>query len=154
MLTKKGPRVLEYNARFGDPEAELIAVRMKSDLVPVLQATLDGRLEEITIEWLKARSVCMVLAGRGYPEKPESGRPITGIDSAAAMDGVEVFHAGTAVNEGKFVTASGRVLAVTALGATFAQARERCYAAADAIRFEGRHFRTDIARDALEGQAG
>jgi phosphoribosylamine--glycine ligase len=154
MLTKKGPRVLEYNARFGDPEAELIAVRMKSDLVPVLQATLAGRLEEITIEWLKARSVCVVLAARGYPEKPESDQPIIGIDSAAAMEGVEVFHAGTAVREGKFVTASGRVLAVTALGATFGQARERCYAAAETIRFEGRHIRTDIAKDALDGAAG
>jgi phosphoribosylamine--glycine ligase len=154
MLTKKGPRVLEYNARFGDPEAELIAVRMKSDLLPVLQATLAGQLEEITIEWLKARSACVVLAARGYPEKAESGQPITGIDSATAMDGVEVFHAGTAVNEGKFVTGAGRVLAVTALGATFAQARERCYAAAETVRFEGRHFRTDIASDALEGAAG
>ena len=154
MLTKKGPRVLEYNARFGDPEAELIAVRMKSDLLPVLQATLAGQLEEITIEWLKARSACVVLAARGYPEKAESGQPITGIDSATAMDGVEVFHAGTAVNEGKFVTGAGRVLAVTALGATFAQARERCYAAAESVRFEGRHFRTDIANDALEGAAG
>ncbi|PYT37220.1 MAG: phosphoribosylamine--glycine ligase [Acidobacteria bacterium] len=154
MLTKKGPRVLEYNARFGDPEAELIAVRMKSDLVPVLQATLAGRLEEITIEWLKARSVCVVLAARGYPEKPETGRPITGTDCASALDGVEVFHAGTAVKEGKFVTASGRVLAVTALGATFAQARERCYAAAETVRFEGRHFRTDVAGDALEVTSG
>jgi phosphoribosylamine--glycine ligase len=154
MLTKKGPRVLEYNARFGDPEAELIAVRMKSDLVPVLQATLAGHLEEISIEWLKARSVSVVLAARGYPEKPESGQPIAGIESACGMDGVEVFHAGTAVKEGKFVTASGRVLAVTALGATFAQARERCYAAAGAIRFEGRQFRTDVAKDALEGAPG
>ena len=103
---------------------------------------------------LKARSACVVLAARGYPEKAESGQPITGIDSATAMDGVEVFHAGTAVNEGKFVTGAGRVLAVTALGATFAQARERCYAAAETVRFEGRHFRTDIANDALEGAAG
>ncbi len=154
MLTKTGPRVLEYNARFGDPEAELIAVRMKSDIVPVLQATLAGRLDEITIEWLKARSVCAVLAARGYPEKPESGRPITGIDSAAALDGVEVFHAGTAVKDGRFVTAGGRVLTVTAVGATFGQARERCYAAASAIQFDGKQLRGDIAQDALEGQSG
>ena len=96
----------------------------------------------------------MVLAARGYPEKPETGRPITGTDCASALDGVEVFHAGTAVKEGKFVTASGRVLAVTALGATFAQARERCYAAAETVRFEGRHFRTDVAGDALEVTSG
>jgi phosphoribosylamine--glycine ligase len=154
MLTRTGPRVLEYNARFGDPEAELIAVRMKSDIVPVLQATLAGRLEEITIEWLKARSVCAVLAAGGYPEKPESGRPISGIDAAAALDGVEVFHAGTAVKDGRFVTAGGRVLTVTAVGATFGQARDRCYAAASAIQFEGRQLRNDIAKDALEGPAG
>jgi phosphoribosylamine---glycine ligase len=154
MLTRKGPSVLEYNARFGDPEAELIAVRMKSDLVPVLQATLAGRLEDITIEWLKARSVCAVLAARGYPDKPESGRPIVGIDAASAMEGVEVFHAGTAVKDGKFVTAGGRVLTVTSLGATFAQARERCYRAATAIQFDGRQCRTDIAKDALDGETG
>src|SRR5207247_5654092 len=144
-LTNTGPRVLEYNARFGDPEAELIAVRMKSDIVPVLQATLAGRLEEITIEWLKARSVCTVLAARGYPEKPESGRPITGIDSAAALDGVEVFHAGTAVKDGRFVTAGGRVLTVTGVGATFWQAPELCSPTATAIPIEGKQHRTDIA---------
>jgi len=150
ILTKKGPRVLEYNARFGDPEAELIAVRMKSDLIPILQATLAGRLEEINIDWLKARSVCVVLASRGYPGEPETGAPIGGIDAAEALEGVEVFHAGTAVKDGKFITAGGRVLTVTALGATFAQARERCYQAAHTIRFEGAHFRTDIARDTPE----
>jgi phosphoribosylamine--glycine ligase len=150
MLTKKGPRVLEFNARFGDPEAELIAVRMKSDLLPVLQATLAGRLEEIAIEWLKARSVCVVLAARGYPGEHEAGRPISGLDAAQAMDGVEVFHAGTKPQEGKFVTAGGRVLAVTALGASFADAAERAYAAVRAIGFDGKQFRTDIAQDAIE----
>jgi phosphoribosylamine--glycine ligase len=150
MLTRKGPRVLEYNARFGDPEAELIVVRMKSDLIPVLQATLDGRLEEISIEWIKARSVCAVLASHGYPEQPESGRPSGGRDPAPAPGGVEVFHAGTAVKEGKFVSAGGRVLTVTALGATFAQARERCYRGVEAIQFDGRHVRTDVALDAAE----
>jgi len=150
MLTKKGPRVLEYNARFGDPEAELIAVRMKSDLIPILQATLAGRLEEINIDWLKARSVCVVLASRGYPDEPEIGAPIGGIDDAEALEGVEVFHAGTAVKDGKFIAAGGRVLTVTALGATFAQARERCYEAAQTIQFEGGQFRTDIARDTPE----
>ena len=156
MLTKTGPRVLEYNARFGDPEAELIAVRMKSDIVPVLQATgATVWMKSLgTAASVKARSVCAVLAARGYPEKPESGRPITGIDSAAALDGVEVFHAGTAVKDGRFVTAGGRVLTVTAVGATFGQARERCYAAASAIQFDGKQLRPDIARDALEGQSG
>ncbi len=150
MLTKKGPKVLEFNARFGDPEAELIAVRMKSDLVPVLQATLAGRLEEIGIEWLKARSACVVLAAKGYPGGHESGRPISGIDAAEKLEGVEVFHAGTQVKDGAFVTAGGRVLAVTALGATFADAARRCYAGAEAIQFQGKQFRADIAKDALE----
>lgn len=150
MLTKKGPRVLEYNARFGDPEAELIVVRMKSDLIPVLQATLDGRLEEISIEWVKARSVCAVVASGGYPEQSETGRPISGIDAAEALEGVEVFHAGTAVKEGKFVSEGGRVLTVTALGATFAQARERCYRGVESIHLDGRQIRTDVALDAAE----
>jgi phosphoribosylamine--glycine ligase len=150
MLTKKGPKVLEFNARFGDPEAELIAVRMKSDLVPVLQATLAGRLEEIGIEWLKARSACVVLAAKGYPGEHESGRPISGIDAAEKLEGVEVFHGGTQVRNGAFVTAGGRVLTVTALGATFADAARRCYEGAEAIQFEGKQFRTDVAKDALE----
>jgi phosphoribosylamine---glycine ligase len=153
MLTREGPRVLEFNARFGDPEAELIAVRMKSDLVPVLQATLTGRLEEIVIDWLKLRSVCTVLASRGYPGEYETAKPISGIPAAEAMEGVEVFHAATRAKDGGFLTAGGRVLAVTAVGSTFADAARRCYEAADTIRFGGRHFRTDIARDAMEALA-
>src|SRR5262249_42235524 len=100
--------------------------------------------------WLKARSVCVVLSSRGYPGEPETGAPIGGIDAAEALEGVEVFHAGTGVKDGKFTIAGGRVLAVTALGATFSQARERCYTAAQTIQFEGRHYRTDIARDTPE----
>ena len=94
--------------------------------------------------------MCAVLASHGYPDQPESGRPIGGIDAAEALEGVEVFHAGTAVKEGKFVSAGGRVLTVTALGATFAQARERCYRGVEAIQFDGRHVRTDVALDAAE----
>jgi len=150
MLTEDGPQVLEYNARFGDPEAELIAVRMKSDLVPILQATLSGHLEEVTIDWLKTRSVCAVLASRGYPGEFETGKPISGIPAAEAMDGIEVFHGATRAKDGGFVTSGGRVLAVTAIGDTFSQAIQRCYQASDTIRFGGRHFRTDIARDAVE----
>ncbi len=150
MLTKKGPRILEFNARFGDPEAELIFVRMKSDLIPVLQATISGHLEEVGIEWLKARSACVVLSARGYPGEHETGRPIAGIEKAEVMDGVEVFHAGTAEKDGTYITAGGRVLAVTAVGASFAQATQRCYAGAEAIHFEGKLFRTDIGKDAVE----
>jgi phosphoribosylamine---glycine ligase len=150
MLTQSGPKVLEFNARFGDPEAELIAVRMKSDLVPVLQATLAGHLNEIAIEWLKARAVCVVLASKGYPGEFAAGQPIGGIEAAAALPGVEVFHGGTAAKEGKFVTSGGRVLAVTAVGGTFAEAARRCYEGVERIRFDGRQFRTDIAQDAIE----
>ncbi len=150
MLTKKGPKVLEYNARFGDPEAQLICVRMKSDLIPLLQATLGGGLEEARIDWLKSRAACVVLAARGYPGEPEKDRAISGLDQVEAMDGVEVFHAGTAVKDGKYVTAGGRVLTVTAIGGTFSEATDRCYAAARAIEYDGRHFRSDIAKDALE----
>jgi len=150
MLTDEGPRVLEFNARFGDPEAELIVVRMKSDLVPVLQAALADRLDEVTIEWLKARSVAVVLAAGGYPGEHASGHRISGIEGADALEGVQVFHAGTQVKEGAFVTAGGRVLAVTAVGGSFAEAAGRCYGGAGAIAFEGKYFRKDIARDALE----
>jgi phosphoribosylamine--glycine ligase len=153
MLTKEGPRLLEFNARFGDPEAELIAVRMKSDIVPVLQATLAGRLEEINIEWLKARSVCVVLAAKGYPGEPSTGDAIAGIDAAEKLEGVEVFHAGTAVKSGAYMTSGGRVLVVTALGGSFAQAVQRCYAGAEAIQFDGKQHRTDIAREAIEAVA-
>ncbi|MFQ5876491.1 MAG: phosphoribosylamine--glycine ligase [Acidobacteriota bacterium] len=153
MLTGQGPRVLEFNARFGDPEAQLIAVRMKSDIVPALQATLAGRLEEARIDWLRARSVCVVLSSAGYPWPTETGKPISGLGAAAGMEGVEVFHAGTRPDGGGVVTAGGRVLTVTALGGTFAQAAQRTYDAARTIRFEGMHFRTDIARDAVEAAA-
>ncbi len=150
MLTEDGPKVLEFNARFGDPEAELIAVRMKSDLVPLLQATLAERLDEANVEWLKARSVSVVLASKGYPGEFETGAPISGIETALAMEGVEVFHAGTAAKDGRFVTSGGRVVTVTAVGSSFAEAAGRCYAGAEAIRFDGRHVRKDIARDAIE----
>jgi phosphoribosylamine--glycine ligase len=150
MLTDDGPRVLEFNARFGDPEAQLIVIRMKSDLVPVLQATLQGGLEQAHIEWLKARSACVVLASAGYPGESGTGFPITGIDKVEALDGVAVFHAGTAVKDGRYVTAGGRVLTVAAIGGTFAQAVERCYTGAGMIEFEGKQHRTDIARDAVE----
>jgi phosphoribosylamine--glycine ligase len=150
MLTRDGPMVLEFNARFGDPEAQLIVVRMKSDLVPLLQATLAGGLEETQIEWVKARSACIVLSSRGYPGEHPTGLPITGIDEAEQLEGVEVFHGGTTVKDGRYVTSGGRVLTVAAIGASFGQAVERAYAGAEAIRFEGRHFRTDIGREALE----
>jgi phosphoribosylamine--glycine ligase len=154
MLTREGPMVLEFNARFGDPEAELIAARLGSDLVPVLQATLAGRLEETAIAWRKERAVCVVLASSGYPGAYETGRPIEGLDAAETVEGVQVFHAATRAGDGGIVTAGGRVLAVTAIGASFAQAAERCYAAAAQVRFAGKQFRSDIARDARTADPG
>ena len=154
MLTKKGPKVLEFNARFGDPEAQLIAVRMKSDIVPVLQATMAGHLDEVHIEWIKARSVCTVLASGGYPGSYETGKPITGIEEAQKQEGVEIFHAGTKRQNGGLVTSGGRVLSVTAVGSSFSQAAKRAYEAAGMIRFEGVHRRTDIARDAIDAMSG
>jgi len=148
MLTRSGPKVLEFNARFGDPEAELILARLEGDLVPALQATLAARLEDIRLAWRAPCSVCVVLASEGYPEKPVTGRTIDGLDAGAA-DGVVVFHAATALKDGLLRTAGGRVLTVTAVGSTFAQAARRSYAAARRIRFPGRQFRTDIAADAL-----
>ena len=153
MLTASGPRVLEYNARFGDPEAELIAVRMGSDLVPVLQATLAGRLEEAAIAWHAGRSVCVVLAADGYPSAPRTGDPITGCEEASRVEGAVVFHAATRDEGGTLLTAGGRVLTVTALGPTFGEAVRRCYAAVGAIRFSGRQARADIARVAVESES-
>jgi phosphoribosylamine--glycine ligase len=145
MLTASGAQVLEYNARFGDPEAELIAIRMETDLVPAMQAILAGRLDEARVAWHPGGAVCVVLAAPGYPGTPVTGRPISGLGPAADREGVHVFHAATRLEAGALVTSGGRVLAVTARGATFAQARARCYAAVETTRFEGRQFRADIA---------
>jgi phosphoribosylamine--glycine ligase len=153
MLTSAGPRVLEYNARFGDPEAELIALRMRSDLLPVLQATITGRLDEARVDWHPGGAVCIVLAAAGYPGTPRTGDPITGVENASRGDEVQAFHAATRLESGRLVTAGGRVLTVTARGDTFREARARCQTAADAIRFDGRQSRSDIARVAIEREA-
>jgi phosphoribosylamine--glycine ligase len=154
MLTREGPMVLEFNARFGDPEAELIAVRLECDLVPVLQATVAGGLDRTTIAWRKERAVCVVLASSGYPGAIETGRPIEGLDEAEAVEGVHLFHAATRMENGGIVTAGGRVLTVTATGASYARAAERCYAAAGRVRFAGKQLRSDIARDAAAADPG
>jgi phosphoribosylamine--glycine ligase len=149
MLTAKGPMVLEYNARFGDPEAELIAVRLASDLLPALQATLAGRLEEAPLRFHPGGAVCVVLAAAGYPGTPRTGDRIAGLDGKAA-GGVHVFHAATKRDPGgAFTTAGGRVLTVTARGRSFAAARRLCYEAVGGIRFPGRQFRTDIGAVAV-----
>ena len=141
MLTKDGPRLLEYNARFGDPEAQVVLPRMKNDLLTVINAVIDGTLSAITLEWDPRSAVCVVMASGGYPGKYEKGVPISGLNNV--QDSI-VFHAGTAKEQGGFVTNGGRVLGVTALGDDIAQAREKAYADVQQICFEGAQYRKDI----------
>jgi phosphoribosylamine--glycine ligase len=151
MMTAEGPRVLEFNCRFGDPETQAILPRLKSDLLPLLEATIDGTLDRATIEWDERPAVTVVMASGGYPDKYEVGKPISGLETAAS-DGVQIFHAGTRRENGAVVTNGGRVLAVTALGETVAAARTRAYDAVSKIHFEGAHYRRDIALSAVDGK--
>ncbi len=143
MITPRGPRVLEFNCRFGDPETQVLLPRLESDLVELLEATIDGRLAEVSARWKSETAVCVVMASGGYPGSYETGKPIGGLDAVPA--GSLLFHAGTRVDSGRFVTAGGRVLGVTALAPDVATARLRAYAGVDAISFEGAHVRRDIA---------
>ena len=148
MITEAGPKVLEYNARFGDPETQAVLPRLRSDLLELLEASVrPGGLEGVRPEWEPDWGVTVVLASRGYPESSSSGDVISGLDD---VEDAEVFHAGTAERDGRIVTAGGRVLAVTALGDGPGQARERAYAAAERIEFDGRQMRGDIAARALD----
>jgi phosphoribosylamine--glycine ligase len=151
MLTHQGPKVLEYNVRFGDPECQTLMVRLKSDLVELLDAATSGSLEELEpLQWDPRPSVCVVMASEGYPGKYATGKPIRGLEEAARVPGVKVFHAGTATSGGQVVTNGGRVLAVTALGATLPAAKLQAYTAIKAIRWEGAWCRKDISDKALE----
>jgi phosphoribosylamine---glycine ligase len=145
IITENGPRVLEFNCRFGDPETQAILPRMTSDLLPPLEATIDGKIDTCSVEWDDRAAVTVVLASAGYPGKHETGKPISGLEAAAADDAIQIFHAGTRYANGKLVTNGGRVLAVTALGSTIAVARDRAYEAVSRIHFEGCHYRLDIA---------
>jgi phosphoribosylamine--glycine ligase len=147
MITADGPRVLEFNCRFGDPETQAILPRLKSDLLPLLEATIDGKLEGATIAWDGRAAVTVVLASGGYPGKYDVGKTISGLETAS--HDVHVFHAGTRRENGSVVTAGGRVLAVTALGETVVAARARAYEAVAQIDFDGCHYRRDIALSAL-----
>jgi len=149
MITEDGARVLEFNCRFGDPETQAILPRMKSDLLPFLEATIDGKIDNCSIEWEQRPAVTVVLASGGYPGKYETGKSISGLDEAAKLDGLQIFHAGTKQLNGEIVTAGGRVLAVTALGSTVAEARARAYEAVARIHFENCHYRRDIALTAV-----
>ncbi|MFG0299627.1 MAG: phosphoribosylamine--glycine ligase [Phycisphaerales bacterium JB047] len=149
MLTPGGPKVLEFNVRFGDPECQPLMTRLQSDAIELLWATAAGTLDQIDVQYSPQSCVTVVLASKGYPESPETGGPITGIEDAEAIEGVTVYHAGTKLDEdGTVVTSGGRVLSVTALGDSMEQARQRAYEAADKIHFEGMQLRTDIAKDA------
>lgn len=145
MLTPAGPRVLEFNARFGDPETQVYMTRLESDLVELLTACVDGTLDRAEMRWTTQFSVCVVMASGGYPGNYAKGLPITGLEAAAAMPDTKVFHAGTARKDGRVVTQGGRVLGVTAWGADLSTARDRAYAAVDRIHFDGAHVRRDIA---------
>lgn len=149
MLTKGGPRVLEFNVRFGDPETQPILMRLKSDLLDVMLAVCDGRLDEVVLEWDERPAVCVVLSAGGYPGSYESGKKISGLEEAGAMDDVMVFQAGTAVSGDDIVTAGGRVLGVTAMGDTIAEAKAKAYEAVGKISFEGMYCRSDIADKAI-----
>jgi phosphoribosylamine--glycine ligase len=149
ILTESGPKVLEYNARFGDPEAQVVLPRLKTDLLEVLLAAAEERLSEVDLAWKPDAAVCVVMASGGYPGSYETGVPISGIADAAAVPGVTVYHAGTRVGDGKVVTAGGRVLNITGLAPTLAEARDRAYEAVERITFEGAHYRTDIGAKAL-----
>ena len=149
MITSEGPRVLEFNCRFGDPETQALLPRMKSDLLPVLEATIDGKIDTCAIEWDTRAAVTVVLASAGYPGKYETGKSISGLEDAAKLEDVQFFHAGTRRAAGEIKTAGGRVLAVTALGSTIQEARERVYNAVSRIHFENCQYRRDIALGAV-----
>lgn len=147
MLTPKGPRVLEYNARFGDPEAQVVLPRMKNDIIDVLEACIDGRLDEIDLQFEDNAAVCVVLASDGYPVKYEKGLEIRGLENFEGKDGYYCFHAGTKLDEnGRFVTNGGRVLGVTAKGRDLKEARENAYAATQWIDFDNKYMRNDIGK--------
>ena len=149
MLTEGGPKVLEFNARFGDPETQIYLTRLENDLVELLIASIEGRLNEVDLSWSPLASVCVVMASGGYPGNYVKGCEIAGIADADALPGTKVFHAGTAMKDGRVLTSGGRVLGVTAWRKTIAEARAAAYAAVERISFEGAHYRGDIAAKAL-----
>ena len=150
MMTARGPMVLEFNCRFGDPETQPILMRLESDLIDAMEASIDGRASEGDFKWSADAAVCVVLASGGYPGTYENGKRILGLEEAGAVEGVKVFHAGTTKREGAFYTAGGRVLGVTARGADLPTALQRAYEAVEKIGFEGMHYRKDIGARAVK----
>ena len=150
MIGDSGPKLIEYNVRFGDPECQVLMARMKSDLLPVLLAGAEGRLDQVSLEWRDQCALVVVMAAEGYPGSYKKNTVIGGLDQANAVDGVTVLHAGTAFNaQGQVVATGGRVLGVTAIGDTVKQARERAYRAVDALQWPEGFCRRDIAWRAL-----
>lgn len=149
MLTAAGPKVLEFNCRFGDPETQPLMMRLKSDLLEVMLAVIDGTLDQVHLEWDPRPAICVVAASGGYPGDYRKGLPISGIEKADALPGVKVFHSGTAEKDGKLVTNGGRVLGITAVGKDIADAHRRAYEAVKLIHFDGMHTRSDIGHQAL-----
>jgi phosphoribosylamine--glycine ligase len=150
MMTARGPMVLEFNCRFGDPETQPIMMRLDSDLLEAVEASIEGRVSDGDFRWSQDAAVCVVMASGGYPGTIEVGKKITGIDDADKVEGVKVFHAGTSVRDGEFYTAGGRVLGVTARAASLRAAVDRAYEAVDKIKFDGAHYRKDIGARALK----
>ncbi|MGH7886560.1 MAG: phosphoribosylamine--glycine ligase [Candidatus Binatia bacterium] len=154
MIGKDGPKVLEFNARFGDPECQPIMMRLKSDIIPLLEATLDGKLNEIVAEWHEDAAVCVVLTANGYPGAYDKGKEIYGLDQLKNWSDGFVFHAGTAKQQDRWLSTGGRVLGVTARGKTIASAVKKVYGAVGKISWDGMHYRKDIARRAIERVTG
>ena len=153
MITAGGPKVLEFNCRFGDPEAQVLLMRLESDLFEMFEAVVDQKLADVEVRWTQRSAVCVVMASGGYPDAYKKGKVISGLDMASGMKDVQVFHAGTGKVEKLFVTTGGRVLGVTALGDDIAGAKKTAYDAVEAIRFEDAYFRRDIADRAIKADA-
>jgi phosphoribosylamine--glycine ligase len=153
MIDESGPKLLEYNTRFGDPECQVLMMRLKSDLLPALMASRDGALDHLDLRWHDEAALTVVMAAKGYPSAYEKGSEIRGLDAAEKVPGVTVFHAGTASKDGKIVATGGRVLNVTATGKTVAEAQTRAYAAVDAIDWPGGFCRRDIGWRAVKAGA-
>lgn len=151
MITPKGPKVIEYNCRFGDPETQVVLPRLKTDIMDIFEAINNETLSELDIEWSDEACTCVIMASGGYPKSYPKGIEITGL-TEGQLDGVTVYHAGTAINDEKLVTSGGRVLGVTALGNTLEEALEKSYAAVDKIKFENAHYRKDIGQKALNAK--
>ena len=150
MMTSEGPQVLEYNCRFGDPEMQPLAMRLKSDIVPLLMGTVEKRLDDVEVVWDARPTLCVIMASGGYPVSYKKGYPIEGLEDVEEMEDVQVFHSGTAVDGGQILTDGGRVLGVTARGDTIAEAQERAYEAVEKISFQDAHYRTDIGQKAID----